>query len=217
MARTDTLPHFLTDVADAIREKKGTSETIQASDFDTEIENLPDAGEQNIVLGETIGYGRKFYEGITEIKNVNFDGITNMFQLFAGLSYLKTIPNMDTTNVTNMPNMFEGCNQIKIVPSLNTGKVTNMSRMFCYCYNLETVPILDTSSVTNLFNMFYNCYKLSDESLDNILIMCINATSYTSTKNLATLGLSSTYYPASKIELLPHYQDFIGAGWTIGY
>ena len=45
MARTDTLGHFLTDVADAIREKKGSSDTIQASDFDTEIENLPSGGD----------------------------------------------------------------------------------------------------------------------------------------------------------------------------
>lgn len=45
MARTNNLTDFLTDVADAIREKKGTSETIQASDFDTEIENLPSGGD----------------------------------------------------------------------------------------------------------------------------------------------------------------------------
>lgn len=39
--RTDTLPHFLTDVADAIRAKAGTSGTIQASTFDTAIANIP--------------------------------------------------------------------------------------------------------------------------------------------------------------------------------
>lgn len=44
MARTDTLGNFLTDVADAIREKKGTNEEITASDFDTEIANLPSGG-----------------------------------------------------------------------------------------------------------------------------------------------------------------------------
>lgn len=44
MARTDTLGHFLTDVADAIRTKTGSSETIVASDFDTEIENIPSGG-----------------------------------------------------------------------------------------------------------------------------------------------------------------------------
>lgn len=44
MARVDTLGNFLTDVADAIRTKKGSSDTILASDFDTEIENLPSGG-----------------------------------------------------------------------------------------------------------------------------------------------------------------------------
>lgn len=41
MARTNTLANFLTDVANAIRTKKGTQETISASTFDTEILNLP--------------------------------------------------------------------------------------------------------------------------------------------------------------------------------
>ena len=217
MARTDTLPHFLTDVADAIREKKGTSETIQASDFDTEIENLPDVGEQNIVLGETIGYGRKFYEGITELKNIDFSGITNMFQLFSGLSNLKTVPTIDTTGVSNMPNMFQGCSSLKTIPLLNTSSVDNMSSMFAYCYSLEDIPIFDTSNVTNFYNMFNSCGKLTDTSLNNILEMCINATSYTGTKTLARLGLTSNNYPISKIESLPSYQDFINAGWTIGY
>ena len=44
MARTDTLPHFLTDVADAIRAKTGSSDTIQASTFDTAIANIPSGG-----------------------------------------------------------------------------------------------------------------------------------------------------------------------------
>lgn len=40
MARTNNLSNFLTDVADAIREKKGSSDLISASDFDTEIESI---------------------------------------------------------------------------------------------------------------------------------------------------------------------------------
>lgn len=41
MARTNSLANFLTDVANAIRTKKGTETTIAASAFDTEILNLP--------------------------------------------------------------------------------------------------------------------------------------------------------------------------------
>lgn len=52
MARTDTLGHFLTDVADAIRTKTGSSDTIQASDFDTEIENIPSGGSSPTTIDE---------------------------------------------------------------------------------------------------------------------------------------------------------------------
>lgn len=40
MARTDNLDHFLTDIADSIRSKKGTEATIAANTFDTEINNF---------------------------------------------------------------------------------------------------------------------------------------------------------------------------------
>lgn len=52
MARTDTLGHFLTDVADAIRSKTGSSDTIQASDFDIEIENIPSGGSSPTTIDE---------------------------------------------------------------------------------------------------------------------------------------------------------------------
>lgn len=45
MARTDTLSNFLTDVADSIRNKKGTTDTILASNFDTEIESIESGGD----------------------------------------------------------------------------------------------------------------------------------------------------------------------------
>ncbi|MDV3426961.1 MAG: hypothetical protein LIR50_07210, partial [Bacillota bacterium] len=48
MARTDNLEHFLTDVATAIKTKKGDNTPIPANTFDTEISNL---GGVNIVNG----------------------------------------------------------------------------------------------------------------------------------------------------------------------
>lgn len=44
MARVNNLSNFLTDVASAIKTKKGDETPILASNFDTEIENLPSGG-----------------------------------------------------------------------------------------------------------------------------------------------------------------------------
>lgn len=44
MARTNNLTNFLTDVAGAIKEKKGSETNIPAANFDTEIRNLPSQG-----------------------------------------------------------------------------------------------------------------------------------------------------------------------------
>ena len=44
MARTDNLTNYLTDVATAIKTKKGDNTPIKASNFDTEIANLPSGG-----------------------------------------------------------------------------------------------------------------------------------------------------------------------------
>ena len=44
MAKTDNLNDFLKDIADAIREKKGTSDPINAQDFADEIKNGGNSG-----------------------------------------------------------------------------------------------------------------------------------------------------------------------------
>ena len=146
--------------------------------------------------------------------------VTNMQQTFYNCISLKTIPQLNTFNVTNMSNCFTNCSYLESIPLLNTSNVTNMSYMFSYADNLKTIPQLNTSKVTNIYNMFQNVgKKLTDESLDNILKMCININSnYSGIKTLARLGFSSTsYISTDKWQSLPSYQDFINAGWTIGY
>ena len=55
MARIDNLTNFLTDVAGAIKTKKGSQTAIQAANFDAEILNLPVQGVyQNKVISPTL-------------------------------------------------------------------------------------------------------------------------------------------------------------------
>lgn len=132
-------------------------------------------------------------------------------------SMLKTIPENTIVSRISLNYAFYNCSGLLSVPLLDTSNVLSAQYMFSGCTNLVTIPIFDFSHVTNIRNMFRYCSSLSDNSLDNILQMCIGATSYASAKTLAFLGLTSTDYPTSRIEALPHYSAFTSAGWTIGY
>ena len=157
-------------------------------------------------------------KSLIEIPLLDTSNVTNMDSMFQYCSALTEIPLLNTSKVTSMQSMFQYCSSLKSIPQINTSNVTSFANTFRYCTNLMTLPVLNTSKVTNFNNAFGNSYNLTDTSLDNILQMCINATSYTGTKTLKTLGISNTtYYPVSRIEALPHYQDFINAGWTKGY
>lgn len=143
------------------------------------------------------------------------------FRYFAYQCYkLVTIPLLNTNNVTNFANAFEGCSALEEIPLFNTQNVTTFNSSFSSCYSLKKFPILNTSKVTNFYNMFKNVGNLNDDSVDNVLKMCINATTYNQsaeTKTLAHLGFTKTNYPVARIQALSNYQDFINAGWTIGY
>lgn len=157
---------------------------------------------------------------LNTIPQLNTSNVTNMYQMFYYDYNLRNVPLLDTGKVTNMQDMFLNCVSLQKILSLDTSNVTNMSAMFGGCGNLINVPQFNTSKVTNITSMFSGCYSLNNISLDNILQMCINAVSYTGTKTLKILGFQyqmETVYPASRIQALPHYQDFLDAGWTIGY
>lgn len=120
--------------------------------------------------------------------------------------------------VTELYYAFGSCTYLEEIGWFDTSKITSMGYMCNNCHSLTTVPIFDTSKVTTMQNAFKNCTSLSKESLDNILAMCAGvASNYSRTKTLTDLGITSASYSSSLIQSLPHYQDFIDAGWTIGY
>ena len=161
------------------------------------------------------------YEMFTDCINLmilpqlNTNKVTSMYRAFTDCSNLITVSQIDTSNVTNMMQAFQGCKKLTTIPQLDTSKVTNMEFMFSECSSIINIPVLDTSSVTNIYSMFWNCSNLSNDSLNNILQMCINAAVYTGTKTLRQMLLSEEQ--AQKCTTLSNYQAFLDAGWTTGY
>lgn len=144
---------------------------------------------------------------------------TDFHQTFNSCPYLTSIPKIDTSAGTMLAYMFAYSTNLITIPELDTSSANNTKGMFAGCTNIENIPLLDCSRNYNMNGMFDGCQKLNDTSLDNILQMCIK--SHYSYKTLASIGFGSsamkTTYPVSRIEALPHYQDFLDAGWTIGY
>lgn len=155
---------------------------------------------------------------ITEIKPFTLrNDITNVNSMFYGCWNLKEVPVIDLSHITACTGCFQYCSQLEDAPLWNTATITSMNTMFANCTKLKNVPVYDTSHITDAKNMFDSCPSLTDDSLDNILQMCINATSYSSTKSLLYMGIKSSSYENTRIQALPHYADFIAAGWIIGY
>jgi len=177
MARTDTLPNFLTDVADAIREKKGTEETIQASDFDTEIVNLPSGGgDISEYFNTTISYnvGTSFHKyQIKKIPSLEIgNNVTSLSELFMSYSNLIEVEGMSgADNVTNFSNLFNSCSLLEKVnfKNFNTSSAISMANMFANCQKLSNVNLNDfnTEKVTDMSFMFSFCTSLVNLDLSS--------------------------------------------------
>ena len=188
MARTNTLGNFLTDVASAIREKKGTTDTIPASNFDTEIASIESGVDINEYLSDTIIKGTSssgcwlktiiklrspltvegtsaeymFYGcPLNELPQLDTSNVTDTTSMFDACKNITTIPQIDTSNVTRMNQMFYQCSNLTTIPQIDTSKVTTMTYMFGYCSNLTTIPQIDTSKLENMAYMFYSCTNLT--------------------------------------------------------
>ena len=155
------------------------------------------------------------HTNIVNAPEMDTSSATTMVCMFEECTSLVNIPLYDTSQVTSFMQTFNDCNSLIDAPALNTSSATIFRNMFIYCRNLVNVPVYNTSLATDMQKMFYSCTKLSQNSLNNILAMCTNATKITSNKTLKYIGLSQTQ--ATTCQSLSNYQDFVDAGWTTGY
>ena len=88
MARTDNLKNYLTDVASAIKEVEGSSETIPANTFDERIKNL-----KNIIGGDSTIITKDNVEKYFEITNTNTSSYTDWGFSWDYFYYLLTFSN----------------------------------------------------------------------------------------------------------------------------
>ena len=134
MAKNNNLNDFLTDLADAIREKKGTTELINAQKFAEEIRSIE-------------GGGDSFNAKVT-LSNENAFGIRNIVEL--------TINDGVTTLSMGACEGMKGLVKINVPDS-----VTNIGqRLFYGCDALVDAVINNIQELTSY--MYYNCNVLKN-------------------------------------------------------
>ena len=229
MASEKNLNAVFTDIANAIRGKKGTTDQIKPINMADEIANLPSGGGETVELSVTQNGTYVPDEGTTYSKvSVNvpqsvasgtvktlFDATkkcSNLFSGYKGTSIDGLISYSDTSNVTDMNHMFYSCSSLTTIPLFDTSSVTNMSDMFSGCKALTTIPQLDTSSVTSMSYMFNYCSKLTTvpqldtSKVTNMSSMFKSCSSLTTIPLLVTSSvtyMSSMFEGCSKINALP--------------
>ena len=192
MATNNNLQDFLTDVANAIRTKTGTTQPINAQNFSTEILNI-----------QTGGGGENTLKNLLDATK----SCRNLFSSYKGISVDNLIQPNDTENVTSTLEMFAYCENLVTIPQINTSNVNQASSMFYSCIRLTTVPALNMNNVKTAYNIFASCYNLKSILITNIgfeldissstqferadlLIILNNLKTVTSTKTL-TMGATN--------------------------
>ncbi len=186
MARTNNLSNFLTDVADAIRTKKGSEEPIAAADFDTEIENLPSGEDLSEYFNNTISENTTSstqFELLKKLPDIVVDNnVTSLRYLFYNFKIgnntfkLASLPKVICgNNVTDMYSMYIAAgmdtNTTSIdLSGLDTSNVTTMTNMFENKQALTSLDLsnFDFSSVTDMSKMFSNCQAITKIDLSNL-------------------------------------------------
>ena len=175
----------LTALADAIREKTGSSDSLTIDQMKTAIEGISVGGGEGNTLKKLLDNTKSTmylfynYQGTSVDDFFQYNdtsNVTNMSYMFYNCRKLETIPLLNTSKVTNMDNMLRDCRSLTTIPLLDTSSVTNMSYMFNTCTSLTTIPLLDTSSVTAMNSAFSSCKALkSFPLLDTSSVTNINS------------------------------------------
>lgn len=206
MAKTNNLKDFLTDIADTIRAKKGTTALINPQDFSNEIASIEGGGTSNVYtyqdrIDETKDCSSLFrsYTGTNDIaKGLNTAGVTSMLNMFDGCNNVTSLDlsSFNTSDVTNMNYMFKDCSKLTSldVSSFDTSNVNGMSYMFNHCVSLVNLNLssFNTSKVTQTSSMFANASKLETilGVLDLIKISS-NSSMFTNCKALTNVTLKN--------------------------
>lgn len=189
MAKNNNLTDFLTDIADAIRTKKGTSDPINAQNFASEIESITTGGGSDngdnfdetqfhkitaIYVTDEMNYYDEHYEihVINSYATVDRMFVNGVEVEESECYYYVKDPGTYTFELwipienwqDEISSLFIGADPIIIILPNSINEIPNGT--FCDLQYLETVII--PNSVTSIGDSaFYGCHKLANANIPN--------------------------------------------------
>ena len=186
MAKNNNLGDYLSDIADAIRAKKGTTEPINAQDFASEIASIEGNGAPSTSMwtghadaeglraigwtDDDIAYYQKYgvnwneeddqYHLVSD-ENKAMYGIINADNIADFANELVYLPKIDTSGKESFASWLLDCGALVAIPMIDTSSATTVQAMCEDCGSLRCFPPLDFSNVTNISRLFYNCGSLT--------------------------------------------------------
>ena len=174
MARTNNLNNYLTDLATAIKNKKGDQTTINAEDFDTEITNLPTGGDPDFVVKKVIKKQGATQQDISDIAtfigndtalldggNANGGNAMGTYGALQSGTFIDasalddklTMIGCSTSASTSYgggnADTFAGCSLMTRPPLINFSQMYYYGYMFAGCTSLTSFPSNYFSTIPN--------------------------------------------------------------------
>lgn len=210
MAKDNNLGDFLSDIADAIREKKGTSEPINAQDFAEEIASIQGESDNG---GETLdallnGTLTHLKSNSTKLRQYVLRGASTLVSV--DLPYVKSVEANALYGVGLTELSLPSCTSIAgtTVSYCNSLVKINLP----VCTSLGTYAFRDNKVLSDVSmpalktlsqNAFYNCDSLKKISLPSVTV--IQAYAFNGSGNFETLILG-----ASSVATLANTNVFSG-------
>lgn len=179
-------------------------------------ENLPKYGEGELFKTINVDVAPKIniqetgvklaYSTFTEVPDwVDFDGITDLSNMFNNCSNLKSIEWFNTELVTKATSVFSNCGQLKTLPNnFNFGSCTDMNNFFANSNSLDDYSFLETWAINPTATM--------DQMISNTnttyvpAIPCVGGTSYYE---------SAIFWSYSEFSKLTYFGGWIGRKYNI--
>lgn len=159
------------------------------------------------------------FSNCTNLINIPALIINNCFSsqnMFTNCFKLKDI-DMVVNIVNSGNNMFNNCRNLINAPIFNAINYYS-AQMFNGCVNLVNVPYYNLYNARNIIKMFEKCNNLSDDSIQNIINMCLSTNRNRISSLMANLAVNNMYSPFCNTNITnDRYQnrwaELTAAGW----